>query len=961
MVAYGCIFIGRLLALNVAPFAMRKSNMMKLFNSAFISLCVINLTLIFPSASVLLPDYQESREARLKLVNLRAEYKVNPLGLDTTRPRLGWQIESSSRGVTQSAYQIRVAGGESGLQGEDGLVWDSGKVNSDDSIHRVYEGQPLKSGQRYYWQVRVWDNVGNATDWSAPAFWEMGLINPADWKAEWIEPDLQEDPQKPNPAPMLRREFKSQGAIKQARAYVTSRGLYEMRINGQRVGDQLFTPGWTSYSKRLQYQTYDVTSLLRNGDNAIGVTLGDGWYRGFIGFSNKRNYYGERLALLLQIRITYSDGREETIGTDQRWKAATGPILMSDIYNGEAYDARLEKGAWSNPGFDDKDWSGVKVASHPKNNLVASAGPPVRNIEEIKPIKIIKTPAGETVVDMGQNMVGWVRLKVQGDSGATVTLRHAEVLDKEGNFYTENLRPAKQTVQYTLKGGGVETFEPHFTFQGFRYVEVKGYPGELTPDRMTGIVIHSDMSRTSEFETSSQLINQLQHNIVWGQKGNFLDVPTDCPQRDERLGWTGDAQVFARTAAFNMDVAGFFTKWLKDVAADQFESGSVPFVVPNVLGTGAGGSAAWADAAVIIPWTVYLSYGDRRILEEQYESMSRWVEYMKKRAGDDYVWNGDYHFGDWLAFNSTSPDYPGATTGKDLIATAFFAHSTDLLQRAAHILGKSEDARRYSEQLAKIKTAFCREFVTEAGRVGENTQTAYALALQFDLLPDELRSLAAKRLAQEIRQRKHLTTGFVGTPYLCQVLSRYGYLDEAYLLLNREQYPSWLYPVKQGATTIWERWDGIRPDGSFQDKGMNSFNHYAYGAIGEWMYRVMAGIEIDEQAPGYKHILIQPQPGGGFTSVKAAHETMYGRVSSAWTLKENRFELAVIVPANTRATVRLPKAQLATVTESGKPITNGNGITGARQDGDWVVVEIGSGQYRFAYATSPSSGTTGME
>ena len=910
-------------------------------------LLVICLTWISP-ASASLWHNQVITDSTIKLTNLRAEYKVNPLGIDTRKPRLSWQMQSTARGIRQSAYQIRVARNEADLRAGSNLLWDSGRVNSDESIHRVYEGPPLESAHRYYWQVRVWDARGKATDWSEPAYWETGLLQPSDWQANWIEPDLQEDVSKPGPVPMLRREFKVIGVIKSARAYVTSHGLYEMYLNGRRVGDQLFTPGWTSYKKRLQYQTYDVTDLLQRGDNAIGVLLGNGWYRGEIGLTNKRNVYGNRVALLCQIKITYKDGREETIGTDQNWKATTGPILMSEIYQGETYDARLEKAKWGEPGFADAQWSSVKIASHPKDNLVAPAGPPVRRIEEIKPVKIIKTPAGETVVDLGQNMVGWVRLKVQGAAGTTVTLRHAEVLDKAGNFYTENLRNAKETLHYTLKGEGVETYEPHFTFQGFRYVEVSGYPGELTLDSLTGIVIHSDIHPASEFETSSQLINQLQHNIIWGQKGNFLDVPTDCPQRDERLGWTGDAQVFARTAMFNADVAGFFTKWLKDMAADQNENGSVPVVIPNVLRDRT--SAAWADAAVIIPWMVYLTYGDRRILEEQYESMARWVEYERQRAGDDYIWDGDFHFGDWLAFASTASDYPGATTGKDLIATAFFAHSTDLLQRIAQILGKTADAARYAELLAKIKSAFCREFVTETGRVGENTQTAYALALQFDLLPDALRPVAAKRLAQEVHQRKHLTTGFVGTPYLCHVLSRYGYTDVAYMLLNREQYPSWLYPVKQGATTIWERWDGRKPDGTFQDKGMNSFNHYAYGAIGEWMYRVMAGIEIDEASPGYKHILIQPQPGGGFTGVKVSHATMYGKVSSAWTLKDGKFELAVEVPADTRATVRLPQAQLANVTESGQALSISNGITATKQDGQAVIVEIGSGKYRFAYS-----------
>lgn len=924
----------------------------RLFDSAL----ALSLVLQFSGLPLLAaaPSSVPSGKAQMKteVAELHTEYKKNPIGIDARRPRLAWQIRSAQRGVVQSAYQIRVARSERSLESAADTVWDSGKVTSDESVQCVYAGPPLQSGQRYHWKVRIWDGGGAASDWSAPAYWEMGLLESTDWQADWIEPDLQEDTSKSGPVAMLRGVFKVNEDVLQARAYVTSHGLYEMQLNGRRAGDQVFTPGWTSYNKRLQYQTYDVTSLVRRGDNAVGILLGNGWYRGNVGFTGQRNRYGKTLAALMQLKITYKSGKVETVTTNRTWRSTTGPILMSEIYHGETYDARLEKTGWAEPVFDDHDWPGVKAASYPKDTLIAPAGPPVRKIEELKPVKIFKTSGGDTVADMGQNMVGWVRLTVQGAAGTTVTLRHAEVLDRQGNFYVQNLRGAGQKVQYTLKGRGVEVFEPHFTFQGFRYVAVDGYPGDLTPDALTGVVIHSDITPASEFETSSQLMNKLQHNIIWGQKGNFLDVPTDCPQRDERLGWTGDAQVFSRTAAFNMDVAGFFTKWLKDLAADQYESGSVPHVIPDVLGRAnkpAGGSAAWADAAVIIPWNMYLSYGDKRILEEQYLSMARWVEYERVRAGDDFIWDGDFHFGDWLAFATTRADYPGATTGKDLIATAFFAHSTDLLARIARVLGKQEDAVKYSDLLLKIKSAFCREYVSETGRIGENTQTAYAVALQFDLLPEALRLVAARRLAQEIRERKHLTTGFVGTPYLCHVLSRYGYLDEAYMLLNREEYPSWLYPVKQGATTIWERWDGQKPDGSFQDKGMNSFNHYAYGAIGEWMYRVMAGIEIDEQTPGYKHVLIQPRPGGGFTNVRASHISMYGKVGSAWNLKDGRFELAVEIPANTRATVKLPNADLATVLEGGQAVTTGNGITRKWQEGNSAVLDVGSGSYLFSY------------
>ncbi|MHC4624275.1 MAG: family 78 glycoside hydrolase catalytic domain, partial [Planctomycetota bacterium] len=486
----------------------------------------------------------------------RCEYKTNPLGIDVEKPRLSWKITSCERAVTQSAYEIRAAAHLDDLKSGRNLLWDSGKVESNHSIHVVYEGPSLASRRRIWWQVRVWDNQGHRSDWSEPAFWEMGLLKPEDWSADWIEPNLNEDTNISNPCPVLRREFLlAKGRLKSARAYVTCRGLYQMQINGRVVGDELFTPGWTAYLHRLQYQTYDVTELVNKGKNCVGVTLGDGWHRGRLGWKKRRNVYDKKLASLAQIEVEYEDGSRQVVNTDSQWKASTGPIRMSDIYNGEVYDARLEMDGWSRPGFDDKGWVGVTVASHGKNILVAPAGPPVRRIEEVRPVKILKTPAGQIVVDMGQNMVGWVRLKVRGPAGTHVKLHHAEVLDAQGNFYTENLRDAKQTVEYILKGKGHEVFEPHFTFQGFRYVAVEGWPGRLSLDDLTGVAIYSDIRPTGTFECSNPMINQLQHNIQWGQKGNFLDVPTDCPQRDERLGWTGDAQVFARTACFNADVA----------------------------------------------------------------------------------------------------------------------------------------------------------------------------------------------------------------------------------------------------------------------------------------------------------------------------------------------------------------------------------------------------------------------
>ncbi len=876
---------------------------------------------------------------------LSCEHLDEAVGLGTTVPRLTWILASEDTEQAQTAYQVLVASSPELLSDKKADRWNSEKVESDESVLVEYDGESLSSRDRSWWKVRVWDKNGKASAWSEPGYFEIGLISEKDWEAKWITIDHCFSAGQ-HPGLMFRKEFESEKQIESARLYISSLGVYEAEINGKKVGDQVLTPGWTSFTNRVQYQTYDVTSLVREGSNAIGVMLADGWYRDFRQRWARRNddVGPQPLSLIANLEIMFTDGTVRILGSDESWKSSSeGPILYATIYNGETYDARLEKLGWSEAGYDDGDWGESLPIDHEDISIVAPASPAMRTLDILHPVDIFTTPEGDIVADMGQNMVGWIRLQVSAPAGTEVTLRHAEVLDKEGNFYTENLRDAKQSNTYICKGEDVETWEPRFTFQGFRYVAVEGLPGEVTADMLTGVVVHSDLARTGTFSCNDDLINQLQHNIIWGQKGNFVDVPTDCPQRDERLGWTGDTQVFGPTACFNMNCAGFYTKWLADLALDQHEDGAVPKVIPNVLGR--GGETGWQDAGTIVPWTVYRYYGDERILEEQYQSMKALVDYMRGRAGDAYIWGTrEHHYGDWLAFATTRSDYPGATTDKDLLASAYFYHSANLLQQTADILGHESDAHLYRAVMEKIKVAFAKEYLTPNGRLSSNTQTAYVVALSFGVIPEELEEIAALRLAEDVRKFGHLTTGFLGTPDLCHVLTKYGYLDEAYMLLYRKKYPSWLYPVTQGATTIWERWDGQKPDGSFQDKGMNSFNHYAYGAVGDWLYRKVAGIDLDPVEPGFKSMVIKPYPGHTMNNVKASHESSYGTISSEWQIVDGKFQLTVSVPVNTEAEIYVP-ATGAKLVSGGEPVSEIEMVEGPGYN--YLKLKRGSGTWSF--------------
>ena len=697
--------------------------------------------------------------------------------------------------------------------------------------------------------------------------------------------------------------------LARARLYVTSAGINKLELNGVPVGDRLLAPGWSAYRKRLRYDTYDVTDLIQHGENAIGAIVADGWWSGHLSWLMTRDFYGDRLGLLAQLEVEFSDGSVQTLVTDSTWTSNVGPLLSADLYNGESYDARAELGDWTRAGYDASAWQPCEIF-HPKvGNLEASMAPPIRRTDELAVCEVIRTPSGKTVLDFGQNLVGWVRFTVAGSRGDIVTLRHAEVME-DGELGTRTLRNARATDQYVLRGSGPEVWEPNFTFHGFRYVEVQDWPtGEVAADSFTAVVIHSDFERTGTFVCSHSLINQLHENVVWGMRGNFVGVPTDCPQRDERLGWTGDLQVFAPTASFLFDVAGFLAEWLADLRAEQSESGHVPLVIPvgplKEEMTGRRVAAVWGDAATIVPWIVFERFGDRGVLERQFESMRRWVELIRSRS-DHLLWPAEFQLGDWLDPDAP-PDAPWrAKTDGRLIGTAYFARSAQIVAEAALVLGREGDAREYTELARSIREAFRREFVTPNGLISSNTVTAYSLAVIFELYETPEQRVRAGDLLEFLAQflGYRISTGFVGTPIALPALTATGRTDTAYRMLTETSCPSWLYPVTMGATTIWERWDSMLPDGSINSGEMTSFNHYALGSVADWMHRTIGGVGPAE--PGYRKIEIAPIPGPGVTSAKCSIRTPYGEASCEWVLDGDQMTLSTHIPPNTTASVRRP-------------------------------------------------------
>lgn len=896
---------------------------------------------------------------------LRCEYLVDPVGIDETRPRLSWIIESQRRGARQTAWQVQAASTAEALAAGKADLWDSGRVEDGRTSQIEYAGAPLASRMRCHWQVRVWDENG-ASAVSEPAFWSMGLLEVRDWQAKWIAADaafrgraghaVEPTPTQPGTPPWMRKAFTVGGEVRRATVYASARGLFELHLNGQRIGRDVFAPEWTDYDKRIQYRTYDVSGLVARGGNAIGAVLGDGWFSGFVGWQETRCRYGAEPSLLVQLEIELADGSRQVIGTDGSWKCSAGPIVSSDFMMGEMYDARRELTGWDRPEYDEAGWGAVCEAPACDAALVAQRSEPVRVTQTIEPVSVHEAGPGRWIYDLGQNISGWVRLRVSGPAGTEVTLRHGERLNPDGTLYTENLRRARATDVYILRGEGEEVWEPRFTFHGFQYVELSGPAGRPPEGAVTGCVVGSDLPGAGQFECSHAGVNRLWLNGLWSQKGNFLSVPTDCPQRDERLGWMGDAQVFLRTALYNMDGAAFFTKWMIDVEDAQTAEGIFPDTAPrlredqNFVGLdGLGGAPGWADAGVIIPWTLWRVYDDARVIERHYEAMKAWLEYIE-RTNPSGIRRHELgnNYGDWLCIPSDTT-FRTQSPMKTLLATAYRADDAAKLAQMAEVIGRGEEARRFRTMFERVRAAFQEAFLLEGGRLAVETQTAYLLALAFDLLPEDVRARAAGHLVENIRSLGgHLSTGFIGIRFLNPVLTAAGRGDTAWRLLLNEDYPSWLYPVRHGATTIWERWNGWTAEDGFFNPQMNSFNHYSLGSVGEWLYRFAAGIELDAETNGFGRFVIRPYPGGGLRYAEARYRSIHGLIQSRWEREGNRMMLSVAIPANTTTRVFVPSDPGTEIREGGRPADRSEGVERVGRGGMFAVFHVQSGRYEFS-------------
>jgi alpha-L-rhamnosidase len=897
---------------------------------------------------------------------LTCEWHRDPLGVGTPRPRLSWEIEScASRGV-QTAYRIQIGRSREGLRQEAALSWDSGWVASPESVLIEYDGAPLGSAQRCYWRVRLRDSHDCEGPWSETASWEMGLLERSDWRASWISrttpPTGGYSPPHPElcgpvhrndfgalPVQYLRRAFALDAQCTRATLYMTARGLYRAWCNGQRVSSDELTPGWTDYHRRIPYQCYDLTHLLAAGENVLAAELGEGWYSGRVGEHRKypAGHYGSQPWLLGQLRLEHADGCVAWICTDDHWRVRHGPIVWSDLVNGETYDARQELGAWTCPGFDETRWATPLQRCLGTEQLDAQIADPVRVTETLAPRTWRCRGQRSYLIDFGQNLTGRVRLTVTAPAGTALTLRHAEILDDKGDIYTGNLGAALQIDRYICKGMGEETWEPSFTLHGFRYVQLDGFDGDLTEDTIAARVMHADLRPAGNFVSGSALANRLHECIRWSLRGNYTAVPTDCPQRDERLGWLADAHVFAGTAALHFDVAPFFSKWLLDVADAQAMNGAFPDMAPLVkpaLEFFAEGAPGWGDGGIILPWEMYWRYGDIRLLQTLYPAMTRWMRYLETHnpSGIRTAARGN-DYGDWLSL--------GVEVDRTLFATAYYALDARVMMRTADALRLHDDVSLYADLWSRIKQGFASRFVTSDGLLTSDTQTAYTLALAFDLIPTHLRGSAARHLTELASPDKvGLQTGFHGTRHVMQVLCDTGHADVAVRLLLREDFPSWGFWLRHGATTTWERWDGWLPERGLQDPIMNSFNHTALGSVGQWLFEYLAGIRCE--APGYRRVSVQPLIDLRIGSCAAEYHSRRGPIRSQWSHDGDRASLQVHLPPNVSGFIRLPSGPGSMIqSASGCPLSSTEGVLDVRCDSHSVTCELAPGDYAFEIRT----------
>ena len=893
-------------------------------------------------------------DSHVNITNLRYEHKSNPLGVDIEEPRFSWVLESNQRGVKQTAYQIFVASSLKNLDENRSDVWDSKKIVSDRSIQMYYEGNPLTSNRKYYWKVKVWDQDGQSHI-SETAFWTTGLFNESDWKAKWIGLDEavgDDDPDRPHrklSARMLRHEFDVEKKIKSATVFISGLGLFELYLNGEKIGDQVLSPGLTEYNKRGFYMTFDVTENLQSNKNAIGVILGNGRY--FAPRSNEptetRTYGFPKV--ICQLEVQYEDGTTGTIISDESWKLTTnGPIVKNNEYDGEYYDARMELDGWTKIDFDDAKWRYAALVDKPGEKLVAQPNEPIKIMEELTPVTVNEIKPGVFIFDMGQNMVGWVELFVKGNRGDKVILRFAETLNDNGSLFLDNIRSAEVTDTYILKGGEDERWEPKFTYHGFRYVEMVGYPGEPTLSSIKGKVVYDAVEVTGSFACSNPLINSIYQNAYWGIRGNYRSIPTDCPQRDERQGWLGDRSAECTGESFIFDISKLYNKWITDMKDAQRESGSLPDVAPSYWPIYSD-NTTWPGTYLFASDMLYNQYGDLKTIETHYPYMQKWIEYMSQFLKDGIMPRDTY--GDWCVppedIKLIHTNDPLRTTSSEYIGTAYFYYELKLMAKFAKLLGKENDAAAYSRTTDEMKAAFNNKFLDKKSiQYNNNSHTANILALAFNLVPSEYKDRIVKNLLQKIlgESESHVGNGLIGGQWLMRTLTYNGHADVAYTLASQSTYPSWGYMVDQGATTIWELWNG-----DHGDPGMNSGNHVMLlGDLIIWFYENLAGIKADTENPAFKHIIMKPQVLGDLTYVTASYNSIHGEIKSGWKVEDGKFQWDVTIPANTTATVYVPTLQKEDVKEGNKLASNSNNVSFIGWDNTCAVFEIESGEYSFS-------------